>query len=237
MKKTMRLIVVRFSLLLLACLITVPADAMTLSPGIHGVADTLTVGDEPFARSVYERRIEKRMKRWQRILPSHYKVQFAGSIGVVSLGCGWTYGKRDRWETDLMLGVLPKFESDEGKAVFTLRQSYIPWRVRLGHSHFVYKPFTVGLFFSSILNDEFWTGEPDRYPSGYYGFSTRLRINLCMGQRFTYYVPEHKRLYARGISFYYEFSACDTDFCTFFGDRCIKFKDIVSLALGVKLHI
>lgn len=219
------------------CALAVPVQATASCGNRVRRADTTVVDSMPFARSVYARRMEKRMKRWQRIIPSHYKLQFAGSIGVASLGAGWTYGRKDQWETDLMLGILPKFESNEGKAVFTLKQSYIPWNVRLGHSNFTFKPFTVGLFFSSILNDEFWAGEPDRYPSGYYGFSTRVRINLCMGQRFTYYIPEHKRTHARGVSLYYEFSACDTDFCTFFGDRCIKFRQIVSLALGMKLHI
>lgn len=187
--------------------------------------------------SVYERRAEKRMTRWQRMIPSHYKAQFAGSIGVASLGLGWTYGKNDQWETDMMLGYLPKFESAEGKAIFSLKESYIPWKVYIGQSGFTFKPFTCGLFLSSVLNSDFWLNEPSRYPNGYYGFSTRIRANIFIGQRFTFYRPEEKRTHAKGISVYYELSACDTDLCTFFGDRCIKFKDIMSLALGIKLHL
>lgn len=58
-----------------------------------------------------------------------------------------------------------------------------------------------------------------------------------MGQRITYCRPNEKRTFAQGISLYYEFSACDTDLITCFGDRCIKFKDIISLAIGLKVHL
>lgn len=77
----------------------------------------------------------------------------------------------------------------------------------------------------------------DRYPKGYYGFSTRIRANLSLGQRVMYDVPDVSNWWIQDISLYYELGACDTDFCTFFGDRSIKFKEILSLAVGIKLHI
>lgn len=190
-----------------------------------------------FDPSVYERRKVKRIHRWERLIPSHYKVQFAGSIGMFSIGPGWTYGRSNQWETDLMFGFLPKFESDEMKLVFTIRESYVPWNLQIGHSDYAFKPLTCGLFLSSVLNHDFWVSEPGRYPGGYYGFSTRIRSNLFLGQRITYYRPEAKRTFAQGLSLYYELSVCDTDLLTFFGDKCIKFKEILSLALGLKLHL
>ena len=30
---------------------------------------------------------------------------------VDELGTGWDYGKRNQWETDVFLGVLPKYQS------------------------------------------------------------------------------------------------------------------------------
>ncbi len=206
---------------------SVPADTLLLSASVPEVAEL----------SVYERRMIKRMRRWQRLIPRHYKMQFAGSIGVVSLGAGWTYGRSDQWETDLMFGFLPKFESEEAKIVFTVRQSYIPWKIALGDRGFAYRPLSCGVFFSSVLNHNFWVSEPGRYPGGYYGFSTRLRANIFAGQRIGYYRPDDKRVLAQGISLYYEFSTCDTDLITCFGDRNVKFKDIISLAVGVKVHL
>lgn len=189
------------------------------------------------ARTRYEKMMTRRMEAWRRLIPDHYKWQFAGSIGVVSLGTGWTYGKKQQWETDLFLGFLPKFESDRHKVVFTVKQSYVPWRLRVKGSPWVVQPLSCSFFLSSVLNEKFWTREPDRYPKGYYGFSTRIRANLSLGQRIMFDIPDVSDWFVQDISLYYELGACDTDFCTFFGDRTIKFKDILSLAIGVKVHI
>lgn len=189
------------------------------------------------ARTRYEQMMVKRMERWQKLIPAHYKAQFAGSIGVFSVGTGWTYGKKEQWETDIMIGFLPKFESEHNKAVLTFKESYVPWKLRIAQSDWVVQPLSCSLYFSSILNSQFWRREPDRYPKGYYGFSTRIRANLSLGQRIMYDIPDDSRWLVRDVALYYELGACDTDFCTFFGDRCIKFKDILSLSVGIKIHV
>lgn len=208
------------------CMLLFPQVA---SAGGHKDADSV--------RTRYEQLMVRRMERWQKLIPRHYKMQFAGSIGIVSLGTGWTYGKKDQWETDIMLGFLPKFESEHSKAVLTLKESYVPWRLRIGHSDWLIQPLSCSLYFSSILNRQFWTREPDRYPRGYYGFSTRVRANLSLGQRVVYDIPDAARWRVQDVALYYELGACDIDFCTFFGDRVIKFRDILSLSVGIKLHI
>lgn len=185
----------------------------------------------------YEKMMTRRMERWQRLIPSHYKLQYAGSIGAGSIGVGWTYGKKDQWESDLIFGFLPKFESEHNKLVLTLKESYLPWRIRIKQSDWVVQPLSCSLFLSSVLNSKFWVREPDRYPKGYYGFSTRIRANLSLGQRIMYDIPDVSNWWVQDIAVYYELSACDTDLCTFFGDRSIKFKEILSLAIGVKLRI
>lgn len=219
----MRLSVVLFSL----CLALLPSRAGAQEMGAQ--ADS--------ARTRYEKMMTRRMEMWQRFIPDHYKMQFAGSIGMVSLGTGWTYGKKKQWETDLMFGFLPNFESEHHKLVFTVKQSYVPWRLRIGESAWIVQPLSCSLFLSSVLNDKFWTREPDRYPKGYYGFSTRIRANLSLGQRIMFDIPDVSDWLVQDISLFYELGACDTDFCTFFGDRSIKFKEILSLAVGVKVHI
>ena len=219
----MRLSVALFSL----CLSALPLRAAAQREG----------QPQDTARSRYEKMQDRRMAAWQRLIPDHYKLQFAGSIGMFSVGPGWIYGKKKQWETDLMFGFLPKFESECHKVVFTVKQSYVPWRLRIRESAWVVQPLSCSLFLSSVLNEKFWTREPDRYPEGYYGFSTRIRANLSLGQRLMFDIPDVSDWWVQDISVYYELGACDTDLCTFFGDRSIKFRQILSLAIGVKLHI
>ena len=74
----------------------------------------------------YDKRIHRYRSAWEALIPTHTKIQFAGNMGLLSLGTGWDYGKRNQWETDIFLGVLPKYQSDCTRLTFTLKQSYIP---------------------------------------------------------------------------------------------------------------
>lgn len=186
--------------------------------------------------SRYNRFNERRERVWETLMPDHAKLQFAGSIGMFSGGVGWTYGRKKQWETDILIGFLPKFESEKAKAVLTLKESYIPWKVRLKHSQWYLQPLSCSLFMSSVLSGEFWAREPDKYPNGYYGFSTRIRFNLSMGQRVAYVLKDPDNWWFNEVAAYYELGACDTDFITFFGDRTIRFYQILSLAIGMKLY-
>ncbi len=223
---------------LTATLFVGPLQADTLAlPADSLMVPVRQVSSSEPELTAYERRLARRMERWMKLAPSHFKLQFAGSIGMFSAGLGWTYGRTDQWETDLQLGFIPKFNSDEVRIILTTRQSYLPWLVPLGKSDFSLRPLTCGMFVSTVLSNDFWVSEPQRYPSGYYGFSTRLRLNLFVGQRITYHIPRHKRNKMMSLSAYYELSACDVDLLTFFGNRSIPLIDVLSLAVGLKLHL
>ncbi len=61
------------------------------------------------------------------IKPDHTKIHYAGSMGLISVSAGWDYGKK-KWETDIFLGILPKYSGFETQATFTIKQTFIPWR-------------------------------------------------------------------------------------------------------------
>ena len=96
--------------------------------------DTVVTGRVRHSR--YDRRVHRYRKRWEALIPTHTKIQFAGNMGLLSLGTGWDYGKRNQWETDVFLGVLPKYQSDCTKLTFTLKQNYIPWSLQIKESRF-----------------------------------------------------------------------------------------------------
>lgn len=193
--------------------------------------DTTTV-----SLSRYEKHIKKGFKLWNNLRPNQTKIQFAGSIGAFSIGAGRHYGKRQQWETDLMIGYLPKAESDESHWIFTIKQSYVPFHCDLGR-RFELEPLACGLFLSTISGEQFWKRQPSKYPKHYYGFSTAIRANLFIGQRICYKIPHSARRYHRNISFYYELSTCDLYLVSKFTNSQLSVWDILSLAIGLKLDI
>lgn len=184
----------------------------------------------------YEQRIERIRQRWAKVIPKAQKIQFAGGIGLVSAGVSWDYGKSKQWETDLMLGYIPKYETHNGKFSLTLRQNYIPWQIACSMRNEI-APVTFSFAVNTVLSDEFWVSEPQRYPKGYYGFSSKIRFHLGVGQRFTHHINYNKRRLTRDVSFFYELSTCDLYVVSYFTNKSIKINDIFSLSLGLKLQI
>lgn len=184
----------------------------------------------------YDRRVHRYRKAFASLIPTHNKFQLYGDMGLFSLGIGWDYGKRAQWETDLLFGFVPKYNSDAAKATMTLKQTFIPWSVYLGRN-FSVEPLTCGLYLNTAFGSDFWTNEPDRYPKGYYGFSTRIRIHVFLGQSLTYDIPHDKRLTIKAISAYYEISSCDLYIVSAFTNSTLRPKDWLRLSFGLKFQI
>lgn len=169
-----------------------------------------------------------------RLIPDHSKVQYAGSIGKFSVSAGWAYGK-ERWETDIIVGYIPKTSYSSEIPTLTLKQTYIPWNIKVGNSPFEISPLTCGIFFSTIFGDNFWTKAPDRYGEGYYWFSTQIRLHMFVGQGITYRINNNKQI-LKSLSFYYELSSCDMYLISAINNSSLKPQDYLSLALGLKLQ-
>ena len=190
--------------------------------------------EEADTTSRYARRVERYRHRWQRLIPNHHVIQYVGSIGLVSFGTGWHYG-HDDWETELLLGIVPRYHADRSKVSFTVRQRYIPWHLPLG-SRWTIEPLTAGLFVNSIFGEGFWAREPSRYSNGYYGFATKIRANIFLGQRLKFNIPRRHRISNKSISVFYELSTSDLYLITAVTNRAIRLSDILSLAVGVKFE-
>ena len=185
--------------------------------------------------SQYNKRVNQYQDLWTSLMPTYTKVQYAGGMGLVSCGFGWSYGKNKQWETDAFLGFIPRYSSDQSKFTMTLKQNFIPWRKQLNKT-WTLEPLTCSLYFNTVFSDEFWTQEPDRYPRGYYGFSTRLRTHLSVGQRLCFHIPDKKRIFSHSVTAFYEISTCDLYVVSAFTNH-LGLDDFLRLSFGVKFDI
>ena len=200
------------------------------------VADTVQVADS-LELSRYERRMKRYSSVWQSLQPSQFIMQNAGNMGLLSFGLGWNYGKRNQWETHLLFGWIPKYKGHSVRMTMTLKETFIPWNKRLGEEWRL-EPLTVGLYANTVFGKAFWRSQPSRYPDKYYQFlSTRVRLNIFMGQRITVIIPNNKRKFIKSMTAFYELSTCDLYIRCMFQDSSVKLKDIVGLSLGLKMQI
>ena len=182
----------------------------------------------------YEKRVERYTSTWQRVIPRYTKIQFAGSMGMLSLGTGWNY-YRNHWETDLLLGLVPRNADRHAMVTFTLKQNYYPWNLQL-RKNLSFEPLSCGVYINTLLDKDFWGKQPDKYPQGYYWFSTRVRFHAFVGERFTLQLNPDKSWH-KSISFFYELSTCDLYLINAIGNHYLKPKDYLSLSFGLKMQI
>ena len=201
--------------------------------GLCSVLSVMSIHAEDLDR--YNKRISQYQDLWTSLMPTYTKVQYAGGMGLVSCGLGWSYGKNKQWETDAFLGFIPRYSSDQSKITMTLKQNFIPWRMKLNET-WTLEPLECGIYFNTVFSDEFWTQEPDRYPKGYYNFSTRLRTHIFIGQRLCFNIPDKKRFLSRSVTAFYEISTCDLYAVSAFTNH-LSPDDYLRLSFGLKFDI
>lgn len=202
---------------------------------VAGTQHTQSHPSDSTAKTSLDTRHHEGYKGWKRLIPTHIKAQYAGGIGVAAVGCGWDYGKRCRWESDIMLGILPKCYADATHITFSIKQCYIPWSIRL-YDTLSIEPFTVAATISFINGDSFWIKTPKKYPGHrYYEFSSRMRMFLSFGQRFTLSLRNQSTV--RSLGLYYEFSICDLDIMARVTNKSLSFDDMFHFSIGAKIQL
>lgn len=210
--------------------------------GIHAVADD-SISIVHAQPSIYEQHMQRMKNNWASLIPTHFLIQNAGNMGVVSIGIGWSYGRRRQWETDLLFGYIPKHDSTRGKLTSTFKGNFIPWSICVNpHGDWAekgkwnFEPLTTSLYINTVYGHEFWKSQPTRYPDKYYEFmSTKFRLNIAVGQRITFVIPQNKRLLHNRISLFYEVGTCDLYVRSMF-QTSIPLKDILGLSVGLKFY-
>jgi len=188
-----------------------------------------------YGTTIYEKHLNRSKEFWNELMPAYSKIHFFGGMGTFSIGFGWDYGKRDQWETDVYIGLVPRFSDKKAKATFTIKQNLYPWKIKLSR-FFIFEPLSCSIYFNTIFGDQFWTKDPDRYPKGYYQVPTRIRTHLAIGQRISYDFCKKDRLFWKSISFYYEITSCDFYIISAVQNSYLKPSDYLNLAFGVKLQ-
>ena len=176
----------------------------------------------------YDKRIHHYRKNWESLIPTQLILQTCGNMGLFSFGVGWDYGKRGQWETQLLFGYIPKYSSHSAKMTITLKENYIPWAINLKKG-WNFEPLECGLYFNTVIGQDFWTKQPTKYQSGYYPFSTRIRPNIFIGERFSKEIPKNRRKFIKSFTFFYELGTNDIYFMRLYrnGGKA-EFWDVLS---------
>ena len=169
-------------------------------------------------------------KNWA--LPDFGVVQYAGSIGFVSVGAGYDVFK-SKARFSMHYGFIPSTKGGPLN-VLTTKFFYKPKYYSLSN-RLKLNPFDIGIMGSFHYGDNFEERWPDGvHPKGYYWWHPAIRLHIAMETSLTYLFPKDHRF--TSITGYYEFNTNELYLVSYIKNaRTIKPWDIVKLGAGVRV--
>ncbi len=153
--------------------------------------------------------------------------QFAGGIGMVSLGLGHSYLDK-KGETHILGGYVPKSKAGRTLWILTVKQAYFPFKIKLakkaGRSYHLY-PIAAGVLIS-MHNLGSQNELPFYFNSMMYGYFIRSKVQVKLKDRAFKFVD----LYCEVGSNFVETRN------HVFNNSTIKLGDIINIGLGISLH-
>lgn len=166
--------------------------------------------------------------------PDHIKVQYAGGIGFISIGAGYST-KNQKLEGDLSYGYLPK--SIGGIRIHSIsgKVTWIPIH-SVSIKKYQVEPLMTGLIVNYSFGKQYFSFDPPYYPYWYYSFPTAIHSALFLGSRIGFnFLPN---TFVRRVSLYYEILSFDREIISLVSNtKSLQITDIITLSLGVKVNI
>ena len=169
------------------------------------------------------------------LIPDDAIVQYAGSIGYVSIGAGYELFSNKRGNIDVNYGYVPKSKGGE-LHMFTAKFAYKPFVIKIKDWATIY-PFNPGVFVTYTVNNALSFNFPtDNYPKGYYYWSEAARPHLSFSNEFQ--LTKSRMLEKTGLkalSIYSEFNTNDYYLVNYFQNTSsLSVTDIFKLGIGVR---
>lgn len=165
------------------------------------------------------------------LVPDHSKIQYAGSMGLISASVGWQY-LNGKMETDYYFGYLPRSMGFSNSLTTSLEQTYIPWEINNDDGSF-FNPLITGIYINRVFGNNYYTDLPSKYPDDYYWWMSAVRINFFIGSRLIF---ENEGERVPDVGIYTRINTNDLYLVSAIENDSIKLFDIIKISLGCYLR-
>jgi hypothetical protein len=163
--------------------------------------------------------------------PDHFKSQFAGNIGVLSVGFGYnTFG--GKISSDLMVGYAPKFITNAEIVTIAQKNTFRGHNLRINKLHRFYP--IAGFSINIETGRNSFLKLPSRYPEGYYSTNA---ITYCVFTGLTYQGKYNNKAFIKQLEYYCEVGTLATYIYYNIMRKEYLNPDILSLALGINIKL
>ena len=182
-----------------------------------------------FSNSCAQEAISVKGKSWY--VPDYVKAQFAGNIGLVSVGAGYQLFDKVFY-TELLYGFVPKSASKADNIhLITIKNTFPLYRKKIGENLTI-TPIA-GIATTLDIGTNTFTTLPSKYPDGYY-FPTAVHFTLFGGA--LVHKDFKKPKIFKGVDFYLEFGTVETYLWYALTLKEVNLIDVFSADIGVNFY-
>lgn len=171
--------------------------------------------------------------KWDWLAPDYVKLQFAGGIGFVSGGVGYTFVDH-RIDATVFYGFVPKsFSIDE---LHSISVQFTAKLIRINLSeNYQLLPLNFGWYLHHTFGDEYWIKLPPHYPPEYYWWSPGRNAGVFIGGELkTKWLAS--KTPASGIALYVRAGTRGLYLASKFGNSSVPVSDIIELGFGIAFY-
>jgi hypothetical protein len=168
-------------------------------------------------------------KAWY--VPDYLKTQFAGNIGVISVGAGYQLFNKVLY-SELLYGYVPESVSKADKIhLITIKNTFPIFRKKIG-KNIIITP-TAGFSSTIDIGTTTFTTLPSKYPEGYY-VPTAFHFTLFGGAMLHKDFTKSKTI--KGLDFYVELGTVESYLWYAITSKEVSVSDIFSTAIGINFY-
>lgn len=171
--------------------------------------------------------------KYKRFLPDYVKMQFAGGIGFLSPGVGYSFFKQ-RFEVSCFYGYVPELVSADDLHSVSLQLTAKLFRFNAGKNIEVV-PLNIGWFIHHTFGHEYWIKLPSYYPDEYYWWSPGRNSGVFVGGEVKTRFLGNKTP-ASGTAFYVRVGSRGLYIASKFGNASIPLSDIIEFGFGIAVY-
>ena len=166
-------------------------------------------------------------------LPHFVKLQYAGGIGFISPGIGYTFFN-EKLDITGFYGYVPKHFTKQSLHSISIQSTVKPFQY--SYRNATIYPFNVGFFLHHTFGSDYWVKLPSHYPDKYYWWSPGRMGGLFLGGE-----VKTKRLASKALSsgtaFYFRVGSRGLYIVSLFGNTtALDVTDILELGFGITFY-
>lgn len=171
--------------------------------------------------------------RFMKYLPDYIKLQYAGGIGFVSTGVGYTAFK-NKLDVTLFYSYIPHIISSDDLHSISLQFTVKPFHYKVFENAEIL-PFNLGFFIHNTFGSRYWIRQPAHYPKNYYWWAPGRNAGLFLGGEIKTKLLSANTP-ASGLAFYYRVGSRVSYLVSYIGNNEIPLKEVIELGFGVAVY-